>query len=948
MNLLLKKATLLAIICLFTFFCNAQLVITNESSAQALAQRMVGDGVSISNVTFRGNSLMAAYFKNQGNTNIGIDSGIVLTSGRAKSTSSVNGLDGNGINTAGSVLADEGWNIAGDADLATLIGTTTDDTHDACVLEFDFVPLGDSVKFRYVFGSEEYTSDFVCSYNDAFAFLISGPGFTGLENIALIPGTTTPVSIFNVNDVDGGGCPNNMSYFIDNTANTYYNHDGLTVALTALAHVHACETYHLKIVISDVGDGAYDSGVFLEAKSLTSNAFQLTNLTQIDNTGSSYLVEGCATGSLKIRRPSATLFSQTINLGYGGTAVNGVDVQMLPSSITIPANQTEVLLNILPVVDNIPEGIETLKIYTLAPCGILTPTDSAQIQIRDYDTLGVTTSMLQDTAVICRNGSVQLIATPGYSSYYWDTNPGLNNPLITNPVATPVSDSTVFYCTSQEGTCHARDSVMVFWKKLKLASKTNVNCGGASTGQITVNAGAQWISPVTYSIGNSAFQAGNSFNSLPIGTYSVKAKDATGCMDSIQVVIDKAFPDLTITNTQTTNGSCTGTADGAILITANGGKPNLLYSTNGTTFQAGNNFNTAPGTYTATVKDANGCTASIPDILVQFDNTMTLSTGAAPTICEGKNTILPALTNGTNVEWSPAASLNNKNALNPIASPVVTTKYYIKSTLGICDKYDSVIVFVNPAPLADAGKDSTICFGGSTRLSGSGGVSYEWSPSSYLSSTAVSDPAVTKPSTITYSLSVTDANGCVSLSKDKVVLTVSPPAKLYAGADTYVAIKQPLQLNAIDINHIGFTTYHWTPEAGLNNPFILNPVAVLSDAVTYFVVEASTNAGCIGTDTVKVNTYKGPEIYVANTFTPDGDGKNDILKAFPVGIKTFSFFRIYNRFGQLVFATTNANVGWDGRLKDNTQSFNTFVWIAEAIDYKGNLIQRKGTVTVIQ
>lgn len=953
MNHLLKKATLMATVCLIAICCNGQLVITDESNAQALAQKLVGDGVSISNVTFTGNSLMAGYFNNTNNTRPGLDSGIVLTSGRAKTTFSDDGLDGDGVTMAANTLASNGWTLPGDANLATAIGIPVAQLHDACVLEFDFIPLGDSVKFRYAFSSEEYDPLFACGvFNDAFAFFISGPGFTGLQNIALVPGTSLPVSIENINNVFDGGpdplCPNNAAFYLDNTDNVYFNHEGITQVLTALAQVQPCQVYHLKLVIADNTDDIYDSGVFLEAKSLTSNSFQLTNLTQVDNTGASYLVEGCATGSLRIARQAATLFSQTINLGYGGTAVNGVDVQLLPSSITIPANETEVMLNIFPIVDNLPEGIETLKIYTLAPCGVLTPTDSAQIQIRDYDTLSVTTSMLTDTAVICRNGSVQLIANTGYSVYNWTPAPQLNNSSVINPLATPTADSTMFVCTSQEGTCHARDSAFIFWKRLKLNSKTDVNCHGASTGQISVTAGAEWVAPLNYSINNGAFQPNNSFNNLAIGSYTIKVKDATNCIDSIVVNIDQAFPDLNITNIETVNGSCTGAADAIIRVTATGGKAPLEYSVNGTTFQNNILFNVAPGTYTVTVRDNNGCTNAVPNISVQFDNTMTLSTGANPTICESKNVSLPAATNGTSVIWSPAATLNNATILNPVANPVVTTKYYIKSKLGICEKLDSVTVIVNPAPLANAGKDSTICFGGSTSLSASGGVSYNWSPSTYLSSTTVSNPAVTRPKTITYYLSVTDANGCTSLSKDNVVVTVSPPARLFAGFDAAVAMNQPLQLRALDINNIGFTKYHWTPERGLSNPFISDPVANLSDEYNYLVVTATTPSGCEGIDSLKINTYRGPEIYVANTFTPNGDGVNDVLKAFPVGMKSFSYFRIFNRFGEMVFSTTNANIGWDGKLKGALQQMNTFVWIAAAIDYKGNLIQRKGTVTMVQ
>ena len=543
-----------------------------------------------------------------------------------------------------------------------------------------------------------------------------------------------------------------------------------------------------------------------------------------------------------------------------------------------------------------------------------------------------------------------MLASAGYSVYQWDANPSLSDINILDPIATPVADSMLFYCTGTEGTCHGRDSSFIYWKRIKLISTTDVNCHGASTGQITVGAApaSAWIAPLDYSINNGAFQSSNVFNNLPVGTYTIKIKDATGCIDSLIVDIIQAFPDLQITNTVTVNGSCTGTLDGSITLTATGGKPPLQYSVDGTTFQNSNLFNVTAGHYTITVKDANGCTIASPDILVEFDNSMTLSLGTAPTICEGKNTTLSATTNGTSVQWTPATALSNTTITNPVASPTITTQYYITATLGICDKLDSVTVFVNAAPVPNAGPDSTICYGGEMRLAGSGGTDFKWEPSTYLSSTTISNPLVSKPATIKYLLSVKDANGCGSLSKDDVLITVLPPAKLFAGNDTAVAMNQPLQLNAIDVNNTGFVKYYWTPSTGLNDPYIKNPLAILTAYNTLFIVTASTINGCEGIDSIRIKTYKGPEIYVPTSFTPNGDGINDVLKAFPVGIKSFTYFKVFNRYGQMVFYTTNQNEGWDGRIKGYLQNMSSFVWIAEAIDYMGNKLQRKGTTTIIQ
>src|SRR5690606_17418379 len=145
--------------------------------------------------------------------NIGIDSGIVLTSGRVET---VGGQFG--VNAPYTSFASTDFSGPGDPDLTAIIQQTSPlvSSNDACVLEFDFVPAGDSVSFEYVFASEEYNGphgNFNCSINDVFAFFISGPGFTGPTNIALVPGTTNvPVGVETVND-GVGGCSNYTQYY---------------------------------------------------------------------------------------------------------------------------------------------------------------------------------------------------------------------------------------------------------------------------------------------------------------------------------------------------------------------------------------------------------------------------------------------------------------------------------------------------------------------------------------------------------------------------------------------------------------------------------------------------------------------------------------------------------------------------------------------------------------
>ncbi len=935
-------ASILFVFCWLPVF--SQLTITPHSNAQALAQRLVGDGVSISNVTFTGDRLMAGFFNNQGGNNILIDSGIVLTTGRAKTIDAFSaGVDGNGTTVATSITADNPWGRPGDADLANAIGQPPGDLNDACILEFDFVPLGDSIRFNYVFGSEEYTPDYVCNFNDAFAFFISGPGISGLKNIALLPNSTTPVSIFNVNNVPGGACPNNTSFYIINETNTVYTHDGHTVLLTAKERVQPCQTYHLKLVISDVSDDLLDSGVFIEARSLSSNSVKITNLTQVDPaTSLSYLVEGCQTGAFEIRRPRKDPFPLNVALSYSGAAINGVDVQAMPANIVIPANDDVVVINVIPAIDGTPEGIEHLKIYALAGCAVGFPTDSALIQIRDYDIL----SLVPDTAYICRNSSVQLLASNGYTTYQWQANPGLSATNIPNPQATPINASTTYICTATLGTCNAQDSVFVRWKDMEFIAKQDVNCRNGNTGQIKVAGGGEWQQPVLFSIDGVNWQTDSVFNNLPVGSYWVKIKDAA-CMDSIQVNIIQAYPDLTITNAVTTSATCSGLPDGTVELMATGGLPTYQYSSDGINFQSSSVFNLISGNYTFTIKDANGCTTTTART-IPLNDTITVDAGLPLTICEGTGGTFTATSNAAGYSWSPSTALSNSSILTPVASPVTTTKYYLTATTGICIHSDSVVVNVNPAPVPDAGPDASYCFGKDYQLQGAGGATYTWSPvGDITSSPALQNPAAKARRNMVYSLMVVDALGCKSLVADNVSIQVTPAVKIFAGNDTIAAINQPIQLQVRELGNAGVNSYTWVSSQYLNNPAVNNPIAILP-ADTRYIVTGRTPDGCEGSDDILIKVYKGPEIYVPTAFTPDNNGLNDYLSPVLVGISKFHYMRIYNRWGQVVYTMQNPLPGWDGKISGTPQGTGTYVWVAEATDYKGNNITRKGTITLIR
>lgn len=332
----------------------AQLVVDQSMTPEQLVQNvLLGGGVSISNITFNGGVAtdleeQAGSFQAPAISNLGLVSGVILSTGSVATTDPANfefGADGAAEDFASSQMMG-----SSDADLEQLSGQ---EIHDVSILEFDFVPTGDSLKFRYVFGSEEYPS-FTCSdYNDAFGFFLSGPGFAGpfsngAVNIALVPGTNVPVSINTLNSGvsstgDETDCvaadPNwqsNSQYFVDNASQTgtIVTYDGFTVVLTAFALVQCGEQYHIKLAIGDGFDESLDSGVFLEAGSFSSEPF-IPTLQPSAGVIGNVMLESCFPYTMGFVRIACDVSTpQTVYMSYGGTAEMGVDVEpAMPDSL---------------------------------------------------------------------------------------------------------------------------------------------------------------------------------------------------------------------------------------------------------------------------------------------------------------------------------------------------------------------------------------------------------------------------------------------------------------------------------------------------------------------------------------------------------------------------------------------------------------------------------------
>ena len=351
-------------------------------------------------------------------------------------------------------------------------------------------------------------------------------------------------------------------------------------------------------------------------------------------------------------------------------------------------------------------------------------------------------------------------------------------------------------------------------------------------------------------------------------------------------------------------------------------------------------------TYRVTLTDPNGCSGS-DSVKVSVVSRITQTMPADTTICKTDGIILKLNSDALYYQWSeiPAGNtLSNAAVKNPVAIPVTNTRYHVTGSIGKCTADNDITINVVPYPNANAGVDETICFGFSTQLNASGGSFYSWTPSAFLNNRLIANPICTNPtSSVRYIVTVTDTLGCPKPVRDTVLVTV---AKIIADAgprDTSVVLDQPLLLNAT-----GSTNYLWSPAQWLSNTGIYNPVSLPKNDIEY-IVKVSNNFGCFAFDSIRVHLFNvDAGLYVPTAFTPNGDGRNDVFRPIVLGMKSLDLFRVYNRWGQLLYSGTDLERGWDGTFRGKGQDAATYVWYAEGTDFRNIKIKKKGYVVLIR
>ncbi|HOW30910.1 MAG TPA: choice-of-anchor L domain-containing protein, partial [Bacteroidales bacterium] len=794
------------------------------------------------------------YFKKNG-SGFPIDEGLILTTGTVSSAMGPNNMENM------SQLMVYG---ATDPDLTNISGQPM---NDASVLEFDFVPAGNTMEFKYVFSSEEYLEYVNTAFNDAFGFFLSGPGINGpyhnsAVNLALLP-NGDPVTINTIhpsgtNIIGQNYLAQNDEYYIDNPIGSLtYQYDGGTVVLTATYPVIPCQTYHIKLSVADAYDQEFDGAVFLAAKSFNSGNLILKNYGNSIE-GLNNVFEGC-TGSFRIERSDPDVSKDLeLYLELSGTCTNGVDIkttddQPFPSTVIIPANVQYVDIPYYAVTDGIPDNGETLiiSILTTCPCVANLAYVSETINIHEQFSI----SSVVATDAICHdqsNGTLTVNCTGGSGYYQYSINNGVtwqNSNIISNlaPGTYTVKVRDVGSCLNMvTGTASIGNPPAI----VANAGSNVTICSGQST-QLNGSGGALYSwSPAT---GLSATNIANPVaNPSSTTIYTLTVTNAAGLCPSTANVTVFVNPSPVATISPAIPEICKGSS---VTLTAGGG---TSYSWNpGGATTASITVSPAISTnYTVTATASNGCSNQQSVLVVVKDTPLTFNITGGGTICSS-STGTPVGLSGSQTGVLYQLKLNGNNTGSPVsgtgsaisfgnqtAAGTYTVVATNTSTSCTSNMTGSVTIIVNTTPAAPTigtiTQPTCTVATGSVQLNGLPTGTWTINPGAITGSGT--SYTITGLTSGTYNFTVTNSLGCTSAASANAVINSQPATP---AAPVLTSIVQPTcSLATGSVTLTGLPAGSWVIDPGaIAGSGTSKTITGLASGTYYFTV---TNAvGCI-------------------------------------------------------------------------------------------------------
>jgi len=879
----------------------AQITLTPVTPTVAVNQVLLGSGISGGSISYQGGAIQLASFIDP-NATIGFDAGLIISTGNA-----TNPLLNGPVSNFCSDATGSGGN-------ALLQSISSVNIFDAAMLEFQFMPLGDTLKFNYVFGSEEYNEYANTGFNDAFGFFLSGPNPQGGNynnfNVALIPGTATPVTINNVNNGNWWGCSNgpcmNCQYFIDNCTGTSIAVDAYTTVLTAIAPVVPCENYTIRLAIGDGGDAVFDSWVFLQANSFVSPQVSLSSDVNVGGIDT-ILYEGCSYAWIKIERNYNLNQSKTYILQLTGTAQDGVDYSGIPSSITLQPGQTIDSLQVTALYNGAFQGNTTLTITVVdtvcANGGVISSTIT--LVFVQVDPLQVD---LGPDLYICDTLNLTPTVIGGVTPYQYNWNSGLftgpeiiNNVIhqdtvyaltVTDACGVQVTDQvtvyqipppTVGFDISIVGTSLGNESCTPL---LAQVSRTNFINQAASyplyvSGMATNGVDYQSITTVNFLPGQTVAQV----PILPI---------FDGITEGVETIIIKTIDTL-----------CNGTFvhDSVVF---------YLYNVQPLTVDAGPDQETGcPHGAIQLNPSMNGGLAPFSFQWSTGENTLNITTYP-------QDTVVMTIT----ITDSCGVSVSDQVQLNVYFPPLAD---FIPSSNDWCQP--SLVAFTN------------------TSQAVSGQISqYIWNFGGLDSALNITHPSFIfhQADTFDIMLIVTNTKNCSDTSVKTIIIRPKPIAH-FTFMPTDPSLLNP-KITFWDLSSSDVVAWEWY----LEQEFIsANQHAdyVFSDHGYFDAALVVTNEfGCRDTAYQEIFVRDDVAFYVPNTFTPDGNNLNEVFRVYGKNIDQFHMV-IFNRWGEKIFETANPEQGWSGRrpnglpYKQDTYVYRIFILDTFGREYllKGHL-----------
>ena len=1070
----MKKLTLLLLSVILSSSFSAQMTTTSNLTVQQYVQDvLLGQNVTVSNITFNGASANTVTPAVGGfdapTSNLGIFSGFAMSSGDVAGMIGPN--DQNSYDYDGTSIFN-----GTDPDLLSLVQANGGlSIHDWVIIEFDFVPLGDTLSFNYVWGSEEYDTYVGSGFNDVFGFFISGPGINGpysgnAENIALVPGTSTNVAINSINNGGGnaGPCTNCEYYnqlgsdadFFNNindpihTDPFYIQFDGYTDVLTARAIVQCGLTYHIKLAVCDANDWFLDSGVFLQRDSFSSNlVVQVTLNFEVAGPEGNTLFENCGDGNIIFERPESGDPNTELvaYVEYSGTATMGVDYSVLPDSVVFPPGVQSISIYLDAFTDGLSEGLETLhmEITNIAECGEALLNSSFDFVISDFAEPLVVEGVNYD---ICSGSTVTLepIITGGYAvyGYSWSTSETTETIDVT-----PGFTST--YLLTVSDTCgmpsdNAQFAVTVIQVPVLLVDIIDqdqvlpLDCESWGSSLYGIASGG--VQPYTYTwINDDGFNLWGFDNQVSISSWDagmlyLELEDGCGFVatDSIEITVNA--PPLLLTVPASVITGCGQPFQ--IVAQASGGFLGQWSTDYGYSWSLDGfpDWNQWTGTYNGT-----GNSQGLVSVIVtdqcgqQIEGTTSIIIDSPPLIidlideitgtCATAFSFVPVVTGGSGgfqYEW-----LNGNTTLGFASIQNFTTPVSTEITLNITDACgieasDSILVnIVNPPITVSIGEDidaSCIDQTGITAVvqGGSGGTQYQWLVEGQQEATT---PSFTLQSFITVPVSVIVTDFCGESASDELVLNIpNIPLEILTVADTSICVNGSANIWALASGGEGGFTYEWNNDVNLpvqtiNSPLssatytvvatdicdktisgdvqvsvlpvlagfnitetgqdlyqfvaatepacptcsyswdfgdgsasnLPNPEHQFDGLGTYLVTHIAVNEiGC--SNTTSYTILSPANIFIPNSFTPNGDGINDVFRVYGSAIREYEL-TVYNRWGDVVFFSTNPEEPWVGDTYGNDSHYvsNTlYNFRVKVKGFKNDSLERAGVITIIR